>query len=60
MIFRSLQELQGVDPRLVDEDSLSGGEEDVEDDWGSIWEEVNEEDRELLRDTGGEIFNRMR
>ena len=57
LIFRSLQELQGVDPHLVDEDSLSGGEEDVEDDWGSIWEEVAEEDGELLRDAAAERFN---
>ena len=29
----------------------------MEDDWRSIWEEVAEEDGELLRDAAAEIFN---
>ena len=43
-IFRSLQELQGEEP---DDDEITGAvaEEVVEDDWGSVWEQVVEEEK---------------
>ena len=47
-IFRSLQELQGQEP---DDDEVGGDEEIGEDDLGSVWEEVVEEEKfDLLED----------